>query len=243
MKYEIIKGSEKDFEGAPEWCTIIYNYGYSDAIRFCNGWKEGCKFSGIKKFLNRQYDVSASDLIRYKIIAERRPINEPELKQIYGDGIHDDSDALQQRIDMGIDVSNIIGKQGKLFNISKPLQFGVVKDSVVNQLLTTEWDGKGLPPVGVECEILWNDDWVKCVVKAYGEEQLIFKAEESREWAGHINNYKFRPIRSPEDVARSNAIGEMERAYEELTGRPAREAEEYYDLIAAGKIIGIKLEN
>ncbi|QHJ82281.1 MAG: hypothetical protein [Bacteriophage sp.] len=37
-------------------------------------------------------------------------------------------------------------------------------------------------------------------------------------------------------MARSNAIGEMELAYEELTGNPAREAEEYYDLIAAGKI-------
>jgi hypothetical protein len=77
MKYEITKGSEKDFEGAPEWSTIIYNYRNSDTIRFCNGWKEGCKFSGTKEFLTRQYDVSASDLIRYKIIAERRPITEP----------------------------------------------------------------------------------------------------------------------------------------------------------------------
>ena len=76
MKYEITKGSEKDFEGAPEWCTIIYNYGNSDAIRFCNGWREGCKFSGTKEFLTRQYDVSTIDLIRYKIIAERQPITE-----------------------------------------------------------------------------------------------------------------------------------------------------------------------
>lgn len=103
-------------------------------------------------------------------------------------------------------------------NGARALAFGTKDEYVIEAIHDCEiiaerrpitelvWHGEGLPPVGVRCEILWNDDWVKCVVKAYGEEQLIFKAEGSREWAGHINNYKFRPIRSPEDVARDEEI-------------------------------------
>jgi len=70
-EWKYLIGSANDFIGAPEWASIIYTYGNSGLIRFCNGWKEGCKFSGTKEFLTRQYDVSASDLTRYKIIAQR----------------------------------------------------------------------------------------------------------------------------------------------------------------------------
>lgn len=70
-EWKYLIGNADDFIGAPEWASIIYTYGNSDLIRFCNGWKEGCKFSGAKEFLTRQYDVSTIDLIRYKIIAQR----------------------------------------------------------------------------------------------------------------------------------------------------------------------------
>lgn len=164
MKYEITKGSENDFEGAPENAMVrIAEIGVNDCIsifadKLENGSTRTHRYSGSCN--SRIVDAS-----NWTVIAERRPITEPV------------------------------------------------------------WDGEGLPPVGVECEILWNDDWVKCVVKAYGEEQLIFKAEESREWAGHINNYKFRPIRSPEDVAKDEAISEMVGIYfnHGIPGKPNRE--------------------
>ena len=158
MKYEITKGSEKDFEGAPEWCTIIYNYGNSDDIRFCNGWKQGCKFSGTKEFLTRQYDVSASDLIRYKIIAERRPITEP----------------------------------------------------VVNQQLTTEWDGEGLPPVGALCRYRAFSDmpWVECeVLGLQGDDAWLKRTKDGRTFV--MGNPELFPIPSPEDVAREKERSEQ----------------------------------
>lgn len=221
MKYEIIKGSEKDFEGVPANVLTLYRFaGHIDL--------HGSLLPSIYTHISGKTET----------IAERRPITEPELKPIYGDGIHDDSDALQQRIDMGIDIKPILNNG--VFLTLKPLQFKTITEPV--------WDGEGLPPVGVECEILWNEYWVKCVVKAYGEEQLIFKAEGSREWAGHINNYKFRPIRSPEDVARDGAIAEMRLVGYTLPAGIAfsiskEEMAEIYDAIAAGKIKGVVLES
>lgn len=158
MKYEITKGSEKDFEGAPEWSTIIYNYRNSDTIRFCNGWKEGCKFSGAKEFLTRQYDVSTVDLIRYKIIAERRPITE------------------------------------------------------------LVWDGEGLPPVGVECEHCpggtTQTEWEVVKVLAINERPGGVFTDfwlQREDGSSYIigNPYRFRPIRSPENVARDEGVKEI----------------------------------
>lgn len=102
------------------------------------------------------------------------------------------------------------------------------------------WDGEGLPPVGVECEMLWNKEWVKCVIKAYGDEQFIFKAQGHKEWAGHINNFEFRPIRSPEDVARDRAIKDMESVIDALIDR-SKSFEAIYHAIAAGKITGVSI--
>lgn len=231
MKYEYLNGGEKDFERAPEWCTIIYNYGNSDAIRFCNGWKEGCKFSGTKEFLTRQYDVSASDLIRYKIIAERRPITEPELKPIYGDGIHDDTEALQQRIDMGIDIKPILNNG--VFLTLKPLQFKPITEPV--------WSGEDLPPVGCVCEYRGNDtSWGEVKIIGHDEGKVVFKPS-GEDYYGITPSHKaeFIPIRAPEDVARDEAVAAMR----EVLGHAAGliEVSNIYRAIAAGKIPGISL--
>ncbi|QHJ82083.1 MAG: hypothetical protein [Caudoviricetes sp.] len=190
MKYEIIKGSEKDFEQAPEWAkvktkTFLYEF-----------FLEHCGIGA--KYINAEYPETVKITSTTapnsdeEIIAERRPITEPV------------------------------------------------------------WDGEGLPPVGVECEHCpggtTQAEWEVVKVLAINERPGGVFTDfwlQREDGSSYIigNPYRFRPIRSPEDVARSNAIGEMERAYEELTGKPAREAEEYYDLIAAGKIIGIKLED
>lgn len=76
-----------------------------------------------------------------------------------------------------------------------------------------EWDGEGLPPVGVKCLIKHKNatkDWAKpdfheTTVVAYGEELAIFNDGVScnggLESVGKISDYLFRPIKSPRDKA------------------------------------------
>lgn len=192
MKYEITKGSAKDFEGAPEWALFvdIVKIGDGNYTYWSEGYDVGDRFQCVGNYRVGKYEGSERN---GKIIAERRPINEP----------------------------------------------------VVNQQLTTEWDGEGLPPIGCVCEYRGNDtSWGEVKIIGHDEGKVVFKPS-GEDYYGITPSHKaeFIPIRAPEDVARSNAIGEMERAYEELTGNPAREAEEYYDLIAAGKIKGVVLDS
>lgn len=103
------------------------------------------------------------------------------------------------------------------------------------------WDGVEALPVGTIAEVLANGEWVKGKIMYNGEKCSLLLDDKGEDWFFSRKIVKFRPARSPDDVARSNAIGEMERAYEELTGKPAREAEEYYDFIAAGKVTGVNI--
>lgn len=72
MKYEIIKGSEKDFDGAPEWATLKTFTG-------------GCYFFVEHEIIGaRVLDIARNDEFKsecdpvgVEIIAERRPITEP----------------------------------------------------------------------------------------------------------------------------------------------------------------------
>lgn len=182
MKYEITKGSENDFEGAPEWATeCVWNDKGSESFCYWLNPKTKTIFNPnwhIKPDCwNEEYGW------RNYIKAERRPITEPV------------------------------------------------------------WDAEGLPPVGVRCEFIRAIHWYVVEILYISGYHVVVKGEDGAEQCYQTSACQFRPIRSPEDVARSNAIGEMERAYEELTDNPAREAEEYYDLIAAGKIKGVVLES
>lgn len=72
MKYEIIKGSGKDFEGAPEWATLMtFTGGYYFFVEH-------------ERIGSRVLDVARNDEFKsdcdptgVEIIAERRPIIEP----------------------------------------------------------------------------------------------------------------------------------------------------------------------
>ena len=187
MKWEILKGSKKDFEGAPEWATLrTFTGGCYFFAEYDGG---GAKVLDIAR--NDEFkSTTPFDPSGISIIAERRPITEPD----------------------------------------------------VNQQVNTEWSGDGLPPVGVECEMLWNKEWVKCAVKAYGDQQFIFKADGHREWAGHINNFSFRPIRSPEDTARDKAIHAMSSSHKPCGHATVGICADIYDAIALGMIPGVKLE-
>lgn len=104
-----------------------------------------------------------------------------------------------------------------------------------------DWDGEGLPPVGVECEVKGcigdYQEWKKVTVFAVRDKTVFF--EHDGRWAATAN-HEFRPIRSPEDVARDEAIKAMREALGHAAG--LIEVSNIYRAIAAGKIPGIKLD-
>ncbi len=153
MKYEIIKGSEKDFEGAGE--QIITVYSSPDLGRY---------FSNLPPGGARPSFVS--------VIAERRAITEPV------------------------------------------------------------WDGEGLPPVGSRIQYscikfdenrpaIESGKWYGGTVIAYHDGAVWTSDNGIR----HLSNTIFRPIRSPEDVVRDEAISEMVGIYfnHGIPGKPNRE--------------------
>lgn len=177
MKWEILKGSEKDFDGAPDSAVYVLNFGgliYAD--------------SSMVSIESSPYEIDEDRLRRY-LIAERRPITEP----------------------------------------------------VVNQQLTTEWDGEGLPPVGVECEIKRAFDWLPVIIKYISGYYTVTQTLGGTEQAYQTSALQFRPVRSAEDVAREDVLNAMSDASIEFdSNNPI--IERIYDAIAAGKIPGVKLE-
>lgn len=74
MKYEYLKGSEKDFECAPEWATVIASGTSSGHKFYLEGMMPGLKYGSLLTGLESQiYDIHVNS----NIIAERRPIIEP----------------------------------------------------------------------------------------------------------------------------------------------------------------------
>lgn len=112
-----------------------------------------------------------------------------------------------------------------------------------------EWDGAGLPPVGVEFEYGTHRTKAKCMGIGH---HMIFASkgnpddEESdyEEFMISILDSEFRPLRSEADKKRDAAISAMvkstygpnEYTYQEI-------CELVYADIAAGKIPGVKLED
>lgn len=180
MKYEIIKGSEKDFEGAPEWAALRTFTGGSYFFAEFHG--AGAMVLDIAR--NDEFK-SECDPTGVEIIAERRPITEPV------------------------------------------------------------WDGEGLPAVGSRIQYscikfdenrpaIESGKWYGGTVIAYHDGAVWTSDNGIR----HLSNTIFRPIRSPEDVARDEAIDSIQAKL--LLRREV--AIDFYDAIAAGKIPGIKLE-
>lgn len=73
------------------------------------------------------------------------------------------------------------------------------------------WNGEGLPPVGVECEIKRVADWFPVTIKFISGYYTVILTRGGAEDAFQTSALQFRPIpsRSPEDVVRDEAIEAM----------------------------------
>lgn len=185
MKYEIIKGSEKDFEGAPEWATeCVWNDKGSESFCYWLNPKTKTIFNPnwhIKPDCwNEEYGW------RNYIKAERRPITEPI------------------------------------------------------------WDGETLPPLGVACEVNdeRSDSWtlvdsVLAHANIHGISVAVFQIGG---YIAYSPADRFRPIRSPEDVARNEAKGIIAELCRSSASN-GHSADLIYDAISAGKIKGVVMES
>lgn len=105
------------------------------------------------------------------------------------------------------------------------------------------WNGEGLPPVGCVCERSWaGDEWLRCEILFMSHQIVVVKLKESGiEDAYHIGDVAFRqvsPERTEAEIKREEAVKAIT-----LTGWCQDFAEEIYDLVAAGKVPGMKLED
>ncbi|UIW10210.1 hypothetical protein [Flyfo siphovirus Tbat1_6] len=102
------------------------------------------------------------------------------------------------------------------------------------------WNGEGLPPVGCECEFISNDtSWGSVVVIGMDGDKVVIKPSgETYYGITPSERQVFRPIRSEADRKRDEAVKTIM-----LTGWCQTAAEEIYDLVAAGKVPGMKLED
>lgn len=87
----------------------------------------------------------------------------------------------------------------------------------IGQGVAAEWDGEGLPPVGVECEYSLNSGrtWFKCKIDyILGTQGLVMLADvfEGGQWVSfheYDGKLKFRPLRTDEEKAREKLAASL----------------------------------
>jgi hypothetical protein len=96
-----------------------------------------------------------------------------------------------------------------------------------------EWDGEGLPPVGMDCEWkgITRNGWAKVSIIAHGKEEGDFVAIAQAENEVVLGaSDQFRLIRTPEQIAaekRDAAIKEMQRLVGSCNTFPFAELYDY----------------
>lgn len=105
------------------------------------------------------------------------------------------------------------------------------------------WGGEGKPAIGEKCEHYSGGQWEAVTIAGIYENLVTgftdywMVKEDGRSYTVG-NPYRFRPIRSEAERKRDEAVKTMM-----LTGWCQAAAEEIYDLVAAGKVPGVKLED
>lgn len=110
----------------------------------------------------------------------------------------------------------------------------------IGQDSSTAWSGRWLPSAGCECEYQYKvhgSEWCsfECVAV---DGNAAFGWSNNTPIALQLNTHNFRPMRSEADRKRDEAVKTIM-----LTGWCQSFAEEIYDLVAAGKVPGMKLED
>lgn len=121
-------------------------------------------------------------------------------------------------------------------------------------LRTEEWDGEGLPPVGLNVEAFFIKDdapvWYSFVAKYIGEENVVaLVGMEELTYTKHelsSSEVKFRPIRSEADKKRAEAAKGLIEYLDKETDIDnvfyIQDVIGFYDAIAAGKIPHIRID-
>ena len=101
------------------------------------------------------------------------------------------------------------------------------------------WDGRGLPPVGAQCEaeLYHGGVWIEGFVAYYGKAHFIFESNQLTvgvEISGKIRTSAFRPIKTAEQLAgeeKKEAIKQIciDAGCPEMTPGQLRVAEILYD--------------
>ncbi|ELY4440302.1 hypothetical protein SMZ43_003984 [Cronobacter dublinensis] len=120
------------------------------------------------------------------------------------------------------------------------------------------WDGTGLPPVGCECEALYDSEdetWFRVKILCRDGGCVIGRFIEGDK-KNHLFQYtserSFRPIRSEADKKRAAGVTALAKAagnddfeYDRRTIDGELSSPEWYELydkIAAGEVAGIRIE-
>lgn len=76
--------------------------------------------------------------------------------------------------------------------------------------LLVRWLGEGLPPVGTVCEA-WHNGSAQGVVEVRyaGDCMVLWNVKLKHEQCSVAENYSFRPILTPEQIAREKAIQDL----------------------------------
>lgn len=117
--------------------------------------------------------------------------------------------------------------------------------------MSIEWDGKGLPPVGCECEYAfianYREKFSRGKVIAYGKTNVFMQHWASEnEFIQPLEKIAFRPILTEPERRRNEIVQIMCNTFgngiqcDEKSGY-GKAWFEVYDAIAAGKIPGIRL--
>ena len=115
-----------------------------------------------------------------------------------------------------------------------------------------EWDGEGLPPVGMEIEykftkVNYRTDFSRGKVLAYGMHNVFMEHWSSKnEFIQPLDKIEFRPIRSEADKKRDEAAKGLIEYLDKETDIDnvfyIQDVIGFYDAIAAGKIPHIRID-
>ena len=89
-----------------------------------------------------------------------------------------------------------------------------------------EWNGKGLPPVGVDCEVFNLDKWVKTYIIGYDREgYAVFDCQGTgiHPYDGLSNEKRFRPIQSEREKVLKYVDDKWREHNSGVSGSHARE--------------------